>query len=434
MRRLFYFASIVALLILTGCSLADDVTPPPILATAQAARPVASPTEGSPFPTPQATVESAVTEPAEKPTTTSQGDSSLGTIRGRVVNGTMGDSVTAGIEVQLIGIDGQALALTESTSTNTIGEFTFDNLEIVPDRIFGAYAEYHGVEYFSEGRQFSDDEKVIDTLVIVYEATPDTRTVHVDRLHLMFDFTVEGLVEVMEVWVLSNQGNQTVAPIEGQEGIEFILPAGFSNLRFFNEMASERRFLITDRGFYDRGPLRPVEGTEFVFSFTLPFKRRLDFAQPMSYPVSATVILMPENGPKVDANGLQDLGVGDVGGTRRQTYNLGPISAGDAIELKLSGGPSTSGGEVTQIGLIIGAALFGAALVAGGVWWYRIRVRDGSQEVAVEGIPSDREELLEAIATLDDGFEAGRIPEDEYRRRRQSLKQQIIDLMREAHD
>jgi hypothetical protein len=342
--------------------------------------------------------------------------------------------VTTGIEVQLIGIDGQALALTESTSTDTVGEFTFDNLEIVPDRIFGAYAEYHGVEYFSEGQHFSDDEKLIDLLVIVYEATPDTRTVHVDRLHLMFDFTVEGLVDVMEVWVISNQGNQTVAPLEGQEGIEFILPSGFSDLRFFNEMTSEARFLITDRGFFDRGPLRPVEGTELVFTFTLPFKRRLEFAQPMSFPVGTTTILMPENGPKVDANGLQDLGVGDVGGTRRQTYNLGPISAGEAIELRLSGGPSTSGGEVTQIGLIIGAALFGMALIVGGVWWFRIRVREGSQELAVEGIPSDREELLRALADMDDSFEAGRVPEDEYRRRRQTLKQQIIDLMREAHD
>lgn len=431
MRRLFYFASIVALLILAGCSLAEDVTPPPILATAQAARPVAPPTKGNPLPTPKATVDNVVTEPAEKPTTISQGDSSLGTIHGRVVNGTTGDSVATGIEVHLIGIDGQALALTESTTTDTVGEFTFDNLEIVPDRIFGAYAEYHGVEYFSEGRHFSDDEAFIDIPVIVYEATPDTRTVHVDRLHLMFDFTVEGVVEVMEVWVLSNQGNQTVDP---EEGIEFILPSGFSDLRFFNEMVSERRFLITDRGFYDRGSLRPVEGTELVFSFTLPFKRRLEFAQPMSFPVGATVILMPENGPKVDANGLQDLGVGDIGGTRRQTYNLGPISAGDAIELRLSGGASASGGEGTQIRLIIGAALFGAALIVGGVWWYRIRARDGSQEVAVERIPSDREDLLRAIADLDNSFEAGRIPEDEYRHRRQTLKGQIMDLMREAGD
>jgi hypothetical protein len=339
--------------------------------------------------------------------------------------------VTTGLEIHLIGIDGQALALTASTTANTIGEFTFDNLEIVPDRIFGAYAEYHGVEYFSEVGRFSNNEPVIDLLVIVYEATPDTRAVHVDRLHLMLDFTVEGVVEVVEVWVISNQGNQTITP---EEGLEFILPSGFSDLRFFNEKASESRFHITDRGFYDRGSLRPVEGTELVFSFNLPFKRRLDFAQPMSYPVSATVILMPENGPTVEAEGLQDLGSGDVGGTWRQTYNLGPISAGDALEIRLSGGPSASGGEPIQIGLIIGAALFGAALVIGGVWWYRIKGRDGAQEVAVEEIVSDREDLLRAIADLDDAFEAGSVPEDEYHRRRQSLKQQIVDLMREAHD
>ncbi len=430
MRRTLFFALTVGLF-LTGCSLAEDLTPPPILATTQAARPVASPTEGIQLPTPQSSVERVLTNPTEEPIMPSQEDSSLGTIQGRVVNGTTGNPVIAGIEVQLIGIDGQSLAFTVSTTTDTNGEFSFEELEIVPERIFGAYVAYQGVEYFSEGRLFSDDEADMDMLVMVYEATPDTRTVHVDRLHLMFDFTVGGLVEVMEVWVLSNQGNQTIAP---EEGLEFILPTGFGDLRFYNEFASERRFLITDRGFYDRGALRPVEGTELVFSFTLPFEHRLDFAQPMSYPVSATVILMPENGPAVDANGLQDLGVGDIGGTRRRTYNLGQISAGDAIELRLSGEASRSGGEATQIGLIIGAALFGVALIIAGVWWYRIRARDGAKELAVERIPSDREILLRAIADLDDSFEAGIVPEDEYLRRRQTLKQQIMDLMREPHD
>jgi len=429
-RRIYFFASIVALF-LTRCSLAEDVTPPPVFTTAQAVSPVSSPTEGIPLSTPQTTAERSLTEPAEKPTSTSQGDSARGTIRGRVVNGTTVETVAAGIEVRLIGIDGQALAVTESTTTDNGGEFAFGALEIVPDRIFWVYAVYHGVEYFSDGRQFSDNEAIIDMQVTVYEATPDTRTVHVDRLHLMFDFTVEGLVEVIEVWVLTNQGNQTVAP---EEGIEFILPSGFSDLRFFNEMASERRFLITDRGFYDRGPLRPVVGAELVFSFTLPFERHLEFAQPMSYPVSATVLLMPENGPTVDANRLQDLGVGDDGGTRRQIYNLGTISAGDAIELRLSGEPSTSGGEGMQPGIIVGAALFGLALIVTGVWWYRIRAKARAQGLAGGGIPSDREDLLRAIADLDDSFEAGRIPEDEYRRRRHILKREIIYLMREAHD
>lgn len=434
MRRLSFFASIVALFI-TGCSLAEDVTPPPALATTQAAKPVASPTWGSAPPSPQATLEGEADEQGEKSTIASQGGSSLGTIRGRVVNGTTGETVAAGAEVHLIGFDDQALALTASTTTDALSEFAFDDLEIVPDRIFGAYTEYRGVEYFSEGRHFLDDEAVIDLQVIVYEVTPDTTTVHVDRLHLIFDFTVEGLVEVLEVWVLSTQGDRTVAPMEGQEGIEFILPSGFSDLRFYDEVTSEERFLITDRGFYDRSPLRPIEGAELVFSYTLPFERGLEFAQPMSYPVNATVILMPENGLTVDANGLQDLGIGDVGGTRRRIYNLGPITTGDTIELKLSGEPSGGEGEVTQIGLIIGVAVFGAALIIAGLWWHRIRVRDGVGELVVEGrIPSDREDLLKAIADLDDSFEAGRISEDEYLRLRQTLKGRIIDSMRGAHD
>ncbi len=87
-----------------------------------------------------------------------------------------------------------------------------------------------------------------------------------------------------------------------------------------------------------------------------------------------------------------------------------------------------------QVGLVVGAALFGLALLAAGIWWYRIRAKDEAQALAVERIPFDRESLLRAIADLDDSFEAGRIPEDEYLRRRQNLKDQIMELMREPHD
>jgi hypothetical protein len=356
----------------------------------------------------------------------------MGTIRGRVINGTLGAAVAAGVEVTLIGIDGQAIALTESTTTGPEGEFVFHDLAVVTERLFGVYAEYQGVEYFSEGRQFTDQD--IDLQVMVYETSSDTRTIHVDRLHLLFDFVDESVIEVMEVWVLSNLGDQTIVPMGDQEGIEFILPAGFRELRFLNEVATEDRFLRSERGFFDQGPLRPIEGNEIVFSFTLPYERRVDFVQPLSYPVNATVILMPENGPRLDGIGLQDLGVGDIGGARRRTYNLGPISAGDAIELSIAGKLSASGGEATQTDIIFGAVLFGAALITGGVWWYRNQKRGGMKEAAVNGIPSNHEALLRALAALDDDFEAGNVDEDEYRIRRQTLKQEIIHLMRAAHD
>jgi hypothetical protein len=199
-------------------------------------------------------------------------------------------------------------------------------------------------------------------------------------------------------------------------------------------MISGRRFLLTDRGFYDRGPLIPSEGSELVLSFMLPYTRQLDFVQPITFPIDATVVLMPENGPEVEANGLHDLGVVDIGGMRQRTYDLGSISAGDAIELRLSGRPSANGGEVTQVGFIVGASLFAAALIVAGVWWYRIGRRAKEQALAVGEVSSKRDELLRAIADLDDTFQAGRIPEDEYRYRRQNYKRQIIDMMREDHD
>ncbi len=81
--------------------------------------------------------------------------------------------------------------------------------------------------------------------------------------------------------------------------------------------------------------------------------------------------------------------------------------------------------------LVIAAALLGAVLIGVGVWgWLRSR-RDESQAAEAEHAtaPEDaREALLQSIADLDDDFQAGRVPKDEYAGRRAALKEQLLEL------
>jgi hypothetical protein len=88
-------------------------------------------------------------------------------------------------------------------------------------------------------------------------------------------------------------------------------------------------------------------------------------------------------------------------------------------------------GNLETSGLAIGAGVLGVTLLGLGAWWY-FRQRDGGRQVD-SGRPTadrraagrDRDELLDAIAELDDDYAAGKVPRAEYERDRAWLKSEL---------
>jgi hypothetical protein len=273
--------------------------------------------------------------------------------------------------------------------------------------------------------------------VTIYEATTDTSQVRVDRLHLLFNFLDESTLEVVELWLLSNLGDRTVAAPQGG-ALEIQLPAGVSGLFFDGGILGER-FLATDRGFLDTAPLRPgPEAGELAFSYTLPYNRRLEFVRPAPYPVEAVIVLAPEVGIGMRGPGLVDRGTRALGEATYHHYELSAVPAGGSIALAITGRPRAAGEPQVAGNLAIGAAVLGLALVAVGVWWFGPwrRAAGVRAQLAPPLIDpgSERTELLQAIADLDDAFEAGHIPEAGYREQREGLKQRLAQAMDRADD
>jgi mono/diheme cytochrome c family protein len=360
-----------------------------------------------------------------------------GTVRGVVVNGTPGGPIPTGEEITLVGIDGMEVVMSERGVLDQAGEVIYEEIELVPGRIYGIFVEHQGVQYFSEAFQTSEGESDLVLPVMIYEATGDSSQLHVERLHILFDLAVEDQVEVTQVWVLSNRGDKTFVSLQATDVMEIPLPQGFENLTFFGDDISQGRFVVTDLGFIDRDPIRPAEATELVFRFSLPFERRLAFEQTMALPVEAITILMPEDGPAVQGEGLSDEGVRDIGGVPVRNYSRSSLSSGDTLALNLSVSPLSVGSRSSLNGVLIGAGVLGLVVVALGLWWYRTASTE-SRTSEREGTPGeivpDREALLRAIAALDDDFEAGEIPEKAYRQRREELKRQALTAMRGADD
>jgi hypothetical protein len=238
----------------------------------------------------------------------------------------------------------------------------------------------------------------------------------VSRLHLLFDFPAEDILQVVELWLLSNLGDQTIAGSD-EGAIEVALPAGATGLSLDGGVVGER-FELTDSGFRDRREVVPGQNTsELVFSYNLPYDRRLEFARDVGYPIEAVVAMVPGDGPAISGEGVQDSGVRQVAGATLHSYSLGAVPAGGQILLTLSGrsGAAVALPQVQPV--VLGAALLAAALVGAWLIFFRPTRRASPAPAAVAGDDA----ALWAIASLDNEFAAGAIDAETYHARRREL-------------
>ncbi len=296
-------------------------------------------------------------------------DMSIGSIHGSIENGTEGADLPHGLEVTFIAFEGNQLVFEKEIPVDAGGKFEVHDLEIVPGRIFGALTEYQGVRYFNTAGHMLEDNLSLELPLTVFETTTDDSLIVVDRLHLIFDYSIEGVVEVSELLLMTNTGDRTIAGQDGLNEIRITLPKGFSNLRFADS-PELLGFTEDADGFVIHEAFIPGEAVETYFSFTLTYERSLDYQQPVDYPVEAIVILKTQGPPSISGEGLSDMGARDMGGIFMESYRMDPLERGEILELRLSGRHPARVDSSSTTNLIIGAAALGLTLIVlFFVWW-----------------------------------------------------------------
>ncbi len=348
-------------------------------------------------------------------------------VTGAVTNGTAGAVVPADLTMTLHGFDNFNAVLTATTTVGVSGAFIFEDVPHVPGRQFILSTEYGGVNYGSEVFTF-DDGPAVETTVTLYEPTSDASVLRVESMHVFFDFSAAGTT-VGELYLFANDGDRTYAPAGGQT-LQFPLPSGASDVAVQGGEEGVDFFHTAD-GLAVAAPIRPgPNSARILLSFHLPYDRRLDFAQKVLYPVSALNVLLPEGGVQLRGGNLQDRGVQDIQGNSFRTYDASGVAAGEMVSFQLSGRPASAASGPSLLtasdpaSFVIGLGALALVLAGAGTWWFR-RLRTPEAE------PASREDLLQAIADLDDDFEAGDIGEGEYRRERARLKTKLSKLMEE---
>jgi mono/diheme cytochrome c family protein len=363
-----------------------------------------------------------------------------GQVSGTLVNGSGGD-IPAGASVTLHGFDHAASAsgtpeevVTETTTTDANGAFTFEDVDLAEGRIFLVEASYKDVVFQSDlaVSEAGANELTIPA-VTVYDNTTDSGGLVVEQLHISFDMVVEGGVQVFELFTISNLSDKAYVFATDGTSLPFVhLPEG-----------------ATDVGLQlsqDSAPLMPTEGGNFAIPpsedfysiiafFSMPYDRSLDLKQTVDLPVSSALVIVPE-GIKVKSDQLTDQGIQQTQqGFNVQMYSTDSMSAGTPLEIALSGRVNAAGAATvdSRQTLLIGAGTFGVILILAGVWMF-LRDREEVDEDDFEDVDEEEEEfetpeeVMDAIIALDDLHRAKKIPDEAYQLRREELKERLKEL------
>ena len=329
---------------------------------------------------------------------------------------------------------------TLETTADVNGSYSFENVEMPSGRIFIATVDYNDQQFSSQpsmhpGATVDENQTVFDLPIPIYDTTTDKTVVSADRMHVFFDFSSPGIVQVVELYLISNNSPQVlVAATPGQGVLDFSLPAGAANLQFQDSIIGER-YLQTETGFADTVPVNPGVAThQVLYAFDLPYTKKLVLELPVPMKVDLVNVMVPVDGIKLKSEQLTDGGIQDNQGVKFKLFTGSNLSSGSTLKMSLSGNTSTSqaaaDSKIKINPVLFGAGIFLFALSGVGLYFYQKQKSPlVEQNDSGNSIVEDRESIMDAIIVLDNLYKEGKLKEDIYGIRREELKNKLKSLM-----
>ena len=352
-------------------------------------------------------------------------------VRGRVINGSPGGSVPPGLPVTLHVFTGlEEIAVHDVTLADS-GSFCFDSIPLKGGENLVARLVYQDVAYVSDVVRVDPGRQSFSLPITIYETSEDVTSLLITEVHILLS-RVNHLLQVGEHYVVSNPSDRTCVgardPETGKRAtLRFTLPDGAENLRFDGPGLGDR-FLERAEGFADTRPVPPGNATvEVFFRYDLPFRGRVHLERAFDLPVLSAVLVLPEGEFALEGN-VTPAGTFDGAGTAALSYAAGPLEAGEPLAFTLiaaSEPASTALAEPQSAVDGVPVTVFGVSVLAvsGVVAFLLLR------SPVHWALPSHVRPLVEAIAVLDERFEAGELSDESYHQQRESLKAQVRALL-----
>jgi hypothetical protein len=383
---------------------------------------------------------SAATETSPTSAAAETANLSTITISGEITNISSGGTVPAGSKVTLLAFKGMEPAFELSGEPDADGVYRFEDVEYQPDYVYITRVDIDQMSYNSDILHGADIvAEQAELPVQIYDIITDTSMLKADRLHVFFDFSQPGKVQVVELFIITNPTDKVVATTDPNTPvISFDLPAGAQSLQFEDGVLGGR-YVETATGFGDTMSIMPGQGQhQILFAYELPYDRKLDLSLKTPLPLDAAIVMIPQEGVRLSSSQLTDAGVRNVQGMSFQMYQAtSALAAGDGVSVNLSGRATVSGSvdqEDQLLPVLIAGGIF-LLVLAGAAYWF-LRQRSSLQPALAGGPESELEEealssdeLLDAIVALDDQFQSGQLPEAAYQERRTALKARLVVAM-----
>jgi len=410
---------------------------------------------GTPDGTPLAQATSAPAA-TSTPAITSTPTQAVGTITGQVTNGSgasLPDTLKAVLHIFEHDTATQKFSeiSTQEAPLSPKGTYQFENIPLLSNRAFYVSVNYSNTNYESDPAFPEAGKTAYDLPVTLFDTITDASGLVADQVHLILDYTKGNVVQIVEYYIITNPGKQTIVATEkGGPVVSVALPKGYSNLQFEQGGIGDR-YITTADGFADTTSVTPgMKQYQIVFAFELPLPKpgllggqKLQFSHPIPVKANSVSILVPQ-GIKVEGANITDGGPQDMGnGTKFQIFNAGAFKPGQILDVTSTGSPSGTvalapGSNTTQ-NIVIGIGAFGLVLIIAGGWlFWRERKRAGDEDLDDDDDDEDGEdgdeastqdEIMDAILALDDQFKSGNISEQAYKERRAELKAKLKNLL-----
>jgi len=377
----------------------------------------------------------------------------LGDVEAQVINGTSGMPL-ANQPVRLLIFEQEQFAEARDGVTDEQGRTQFTGLPTAPTWAYVVETTYQDLTYHSEVGHFAPDISLLELVASVYDAGASVDAVSIDRAHWLIDLTNPSFVDVGEVYSFLNSANRVFAGemIPGAEEPQVLkipLPENAIHINVEGETLGERFILEEGNILVDTQPL-PPGNTQIFLRYSLPVEDgSATLAHQIMYPTAMLNLLAPDIGISIEAPDWQEDTPIQTQGGAFLNYTIFDLPAGSTPVAIINGvsedllTAAAPGAEPQQVidrnaapgisgtpylpWLVVG---LGLVVLGGGVifGWKKHQQTLADRPALLE---EQRKALIAQMAALDDAFEAGEIPADAYHKQRNTLKLQIIALMRE---
>ncbi|MDZ7374121.1 MAG: hypothetical protein ONB23_09145 [candidate division KSB1 bacterium] len=345
-------------------------------------------------------------------------------ISGRVVNGTHDGRPVPGCPLYLLRFSRPDLGQTvlDSTRSDQQGQFRFARLTPDSGAVFVASARYLGVEYFSPLFQVLRPDTLLDLTVVVFDTTQEVPVLHVQMHHVFAERDTADYF-VREVLAFHAVGNRTF--VAGQAGHTLALSLPPQAYAFHAESGFDTRSLhIKGHTLLSDRPIAPG-AHQLAYQYRLPLERgRFRFQRPIDYPTAIFSFFYLDPSLRAESAVLKATAPLVVRGRQYGRLVGENLKPGTEVDVALARRSLLRARALRWgVPLLLAVVLAGVSLL---LFRYP-KIKEAQKKEADPGVQR-REQLLYEIAALDEAFEAGQLPEEEYTAKRKQLKDEVVRL------